>query len=62
MTQTPAVTPRTVQTTLVPHVGVEAVHVDRANHLLVAWGHDLGACNRPFGAQAFALHLEGSRA
>lgn len=29
------------------------------NRLLSAWGHYLGPCNRPFGAQGFVLELEG---
>lgn len=31
----------------------------RANALLVDWDHPLGACNRPFGQQAWTLDVEG---
>lgn len=30
-----------------------------ADARLVEWGHFLGACNRPFGRQSFALELAG---
>jgi hypothetical protein len=35
--------------------GLHQIPVDDANDLLVAWGHYLGACHRPFGQQAWAL-------
>ncbi len=31
---------------------------DEADALLVAWGHYLGACNRPFGLQAWVLVVD----
>jgi hypothetical protein len=35
--------------------GLRGVPIVEANRLLVAWGHYLGACRRPFGQQAWAL-------
>jgi hypothetical protein len=32
--------------------------VDEANDLLVAWGHRLGRCERPFHSEAYALELD----
>lgn len=48
-----------VSSTLIPTVAVEEIEVDDANRLLVEWQHNLGPCNRPFGQQAFALHIDG---
>jgi hypothetical protein len=35
---------------------------DEADAALVEWGHFLGACERPFGRQSFALRLDGKLA
>lgn len=43
----------------VPIVGVFPITVADANTLLVEWGHKLGACNRPFHQEAFALEVQG---
>lgn len=50
---------KAVSSSLLPPVGLEFISIEQANELLVAWGHYLGPCNRPFGMQAFALHLHG---
>ena len=39
----------------IPAVGVYPVTVAQANELLMHWGHKLGACERPFYSEAFAL-------
>lgn len=43
----------------VPIAGLYPLDIDEANALLVAWGHRLGACHRPFGQQAFCLRVQG---
>lgn len=40
-------------------VTAESIPVDGANALLVAWGHRLGPCNRPFSQRAYALLVDG---
>jgi hypothetical protein len=42
---------------LFPLVSWDRIPDDQADQLLVAWGHWLGGCNRPFGRQSFGLHL-----
>lgn len=37
-----------------------AVHVGQANDLLTEWGHYLGPCTRPFGAEGWVLEVAGS--
>jgi hypothetical protein len=44
---------------LLPAVGVEEIMNSEADRLLTAWGHYLGPCDRPFGKQSFALHIDG---
>lgn len=44
---------------LFPLVAFDLIDNDRADQLLVDWGHWLGGCNRPFGRQSFGLHVEG---
>jgi hypothetical protein len=39
--------------------GLTAVAVDQANALLIDWGHYLGPCNRPFGAEGWVLEVAG---
>ena len=48
-----------IATALFPMVGVEPLLDGEANRLLTLWGHYLGPCERPFGKQAFALHIDG---
>lgn len=43
----------------VPAVGLYPMPVADANALLLAWGHKLGPCERPFHSEAFALELHG---
>ena len=43
----------------VPIAGLYPLEMSDANALLVAWGHRLGACTRPFGQQAFVFTLQG---
>jgi hypothetical protein len=38
-----------------PIAGLEPISKDDANHLVVAWGHNLGPCRRPFGVDCWAL-------
>jgi antitoxin VapB len=38
---------------------LEQIDTAEANRLLVAWGHRMGACNRPFQTWAHALFLHG---
>jgi hypothetical protein len=33
--------------------------LEEANRLLLEWGHNLGACERPFRSEAWVLELEG---
>jgi len=42
-----------------PMAGLYPLHVDRANHLLTAWGHKLGPVHRPFTQVAYALEIGG---
>lgn len=42
-----------------PIVGLYQMDVEVANRLLVEWDHKLGACERPFHQEAFALELSG---
>jgi hypothetical protein len=39
--------------------GLTSIPVLVANKLLVEWGHYLGACERPFGVEAWALEVAG---
>jgi hypothetical protein len=39
--------------------GLTPVSVDQANALLVQWQHDLGPCQRPFGAEGWVLEVVG---
>lgn len=48
-----------VSSALIPSVASEPIPVADANLLLVEWGHYLGPCKRPFGQEAFALHIDG---
>lgn len=41
--------------------GVYPLEVSAANELLVAWGHRLGPCTRPFHSEAYALEVDGVR-
>lgn len=41
--------------------GFEELDPAEANALCVAWDHDLGPCNRPFGMQAWAFAIDGQR-
>lgn len=43
----------------VPMVGLTRLEMHDVNRLLVRWGHRLGAINRPFTVQGFALELDG---
>jgi hypothetical protein len=45
---------------MLPLVSFDRIDNDLADHLLVKWGHWLGACNRPFGRQSFGLQLAGA--
>lgn len=49
-----------VQLTLAPFAlaGFHEIPVPDANEFLMRWGHYLGAANRPFGQQAFALYTD----
>jgi hypothetical protein len=40
-------------------VALQEIPLGDANDLLVAWGHYLGACRRPFGEQAWGLLVDG---
>jgi len=40
-----------------PLVAFDRIDDADADAALVAWGHWLGACSRPFGRQSFGLHL-----
>ena len=40
-------------------VAASAIPVIEANALLVAWGHRLGPCRRPFSQRAYALLIDG---
>ncbi|CAI9417175.1 hypothetical protein [Nocardioides sp. T2.26MG-1] len=51
--------PESVGLSLLPVVGVEQLANAEADRLLTAWGHYLGPCDRPFGRQSFALHIDG---
>jgi hypothetical protein len=44
---------------VVPICGLFPVDLERANALLVEWGHRLGPVNRPFRSEAFVLNLDG---
>ena len=39
--------------------GLTSIPLATANRLLATWGHYLGACQRPFGAEAWALEVAG---
>lgn len=39
--------------------GVDPIGLHQANALLTAWDHSLGPCERPFGQEAYALHVDG---
>lgn len=48
------------QPTLTPTAaGLTAVSLHQANGLLVHWCHDLGPCERPFGAEGWVLEVAG---
>lgn len=48
------------QPALIPSAaGLTSIPLALANNLLTAWGHYLGACQRPFGAEAWALEVAG---
>lgn len=49
----------TYQADMLPAAGVSAIDIREANRFLEAWGHYLGACNRPFGAEAWLLEVSG---
>lgn len=42
-----------------PLVAINPVDVKQANALLIEWEHNLGACNRPFHQEAWALEFGG---
>lgn len=44
---------------VIPLAGITQIAVADANRLLIAWGHRLGECNRPFRTEAFALEVDG---
>jgi hypothetical protein len=50
-----------IQPLLLPTAAVafDSIDMAEANPLLIAWGHGLGALNRPFGQEAYALLLDG---
>jgi hypothetical protein len=43
----------------VPPATFDTIDVDEANALLLAWGHRLGACERPFSQRAYAFYQDG---
>lgn len=45
---------------LLPLLAFDRITTDAANGALVEWHHYLGACERPFGMQAFGLWLDGA--
>jgi hypothetical protein len=45
--------------TMFPLVSFDLIDDALANQKLVAWGHWLGGCDRPFGRQSFGLVVEG---
>lgn len=53
MTQPPA-----VQLPMFPVAALAEVPLTQANQLVTAWGHKLGACNRPFGSQSWVLFID----
>ena len=44
---------------LFPIATFDVIDGVRADAALVAWGHYLGACDRPFGRQSFGLEVAG---
>lgn len=44
---------------LFPLATFDQIDNEEADACLVAWGHWLGACHRPFGRQSFALSVRG---
>lgn len=44
---------------LFPPVALERIGIGDANRLLVEWRHELGACDRPFRVDGWALELAG---
>lgn len=48
------------QLPLFPAVAWDRIPCATADTLLQRWGHWLGACNRPFGRQAWGLWLDGA--
>ena len=42
-----------------PMTALTELTLDDANELLVAWGHKLGACHRPFTVKAYCVELDG---
>lgn len=41
-----------------PLVTFDLIPNEQADAALIAWGHWLGGCNRPFGRQSFGLEIE----
>lgn len=54
-----AVLPEQIRLLHAPLVGCEAVPMERANRLLVEWGHKLGPAERPFGQEGYTLEVGG---
>lgn len=44
---------------LFPIVAWQRIDIVECNRALINWEHFLGACNRPFGSQAFGLLMDG---
>lgn len=44
-----------------PHrlLDLSLIRNEEADEALVAWGHWLGKCNRPFGRESYGLHVDG---
>ena len=42
-----------------PVAGLYPMELDEANRLLVLWGHRLGACERPYRSEGWALEVAG---
>lgn len=48
------------QISLAPAIGLYPISLRDANALLLEWRHKLGACERPFHSEAYALEMHGS--